>query len=204
MWILVSIYLLFWSSSPVFWRKLSLISQTPDFAPGLLYNVIGHLNQVPTNLASYVLFPWSASYPEGLLPPPESRTTETPFSDFADPLPTAVSAPSLPFLYQIPMLDPDAPPTWDCSLWLLTGALVMALDAYFPPLSQPVSFGRPLQAAIPFLHWMSSWWLVPSRWEPDFVSLAPLSYMYVGKQKPWPLNTMKSTSTSSKNLMISF
>ncbi|KAJ9059020.1 hypothetical protein DSO57_1006794 [Entomophthora muscae] len=33
-------------------------------------NVIRHLNQVPTNLASYVLFPWSASYLERLSPPP--------------------------------------------------------------------------------------------------------------------------------------
>ncbi|KAJ9077075.1 hypothetical protein DSO57_1020194 [Entomophthora muscae] len=68
---------------------------------------------------------------------------------------------------------PDIPPTWDCSLWLLTGALVMALDAYFPPFSLPVSFGRPLQVAIPVLHWMASWWDQPPGWEPDFVSLAP-------------------------------
>ncbi|KAJ9055771.1 hypothetical protein DSO57_1000629 [Entomophthora muscae] len=52
----------------------------------------------------------------------------------------------------------------------------MALDAYLPPLSHLVSFGRPLQAAIPVLHRMAFWWLVPPGWEPDFVSLAPLSY----------------------------
>ncbi|KAJ9062840.1 hypothetical protein DSO57_1006288 [Entomophthora muscae] len=49
----------------------------------------------------------------------------------------------------------------------------MALDAYFPLFSQLVFFGRPLQVAIPVLHWMASWWLIPPGWEPDFVSLAP-------------------------------
>ncbi|KAJ9087645.1 hypothetical protein DSO57_1031095 [Entomophthora muscae] len=125
---------------PCLLEQTFLISQTP----GLLSNAIRHLNQVPNNLASYGLFPWSASYLEGLSPPPESRITETYFSNLADPLPTAVSSPSLPSVHQIPVLDPDVPPTRDHSLWLLTGALVMALDAYFPPLSQPVSFGRPL------------------------------------------------------------
>ncbi|KAJ9085361.1 hypothetical protein DSO57_1014780 [Entomophthora muscae] len=68
MWILMPISLFFWSSSPVFWSKLSLISQTPGFSPGLLSNVIGNLNQVLTNLASCVLFPWSASYLEDCCP----------------------------------------------------------------------------------------------------------------------------------------
>ncbi|KAJ9057005.1 hypothetical protein DSO57_1026586, partial [Entomophthora muscae] len=39
----------------------------------------------------------------------------------------------LPPLHQIPESDAEAPSTQDCSLWLLTGALVMDLDAYFPP-----------------------------------------------------------------------
>ncbi|KAJ9073290.1 hypothetical protein DSO57_1018006 [Entomophthora muscae] len=110
-----------------------------------------------------------------MLPPLESGTTESPSSDLDNPPPSEVSPSFLPSLHQITDSDAEVPPTWDCSLWLLTGALVVALDAYFPPLSHPVSFGRSLRAAIPVLHWMVSWWLVPSGWEPDFVSLAPLT-----------------------------
>ncbi|KAJ9064428.1 hypothetical protein DSO57_1030764 [Entomophthora muscae] len=114
---------------------------------------------------------WSSSHLEELPPPLESVTTETSSSDLVNPSP----------LRQIPESNAEAPFAWDHSLWLLTGAMVMALAAYFPPLSHLVSFGRPLQAAIPVLHWMASWWLVPPGWEPDFVSLAPLSYkIYTG------------------------
>ncbi|KAJ9064176.1 hypothetical protein DSO57_1033114 [Entomophthora muscae] len=162
-WILVPISLLFWSSNPVFWSKLSLISQSSEFIPGLFANVIEHLTQISIKLGSYGLFSWLSSHLEELLPPLESVTTETPSSDLVNPSP----------LLQIPESNTEAPFTWDCSLWLLTGAMVMALDAYFPPLSHMVSFGRPLQAAIPVLHWMASWWLVSPGWEPDFVSLAP-------------------------------
>ncbi|KAJ9065715.1 hypothetical protein DSO57_1016801 [Entomophthora muscae] len=133
MWILEPISLLFWSPNPVFWNKLFLISQSPGFAPGLLVNLIGHLIQVPTNLASYGLFPWLSSYLRKLLPPLGSGITETPFSDLDNPSPTAVSASFLPSVHQIPVLDPEVPPTWDHSLWLLSGALVMVLDSS-PPL----------------------------------------------------------------------
>ncbi|KAJ9076100.1 hypothetical protein DSO57_1029376 [Entomophthora muscae] len=34
----------------------------------------------------------------------------------------------------------------------------------------------PLQAAIPVLHWMASWWFVSPGWEPNLVSLASLSH----------------------------
>ncbi|KAJ9052678.1 hypothetical protein DSO57_1031911 [Entomophthora muscae] len=80
---------------------------------------------------------------------------------------------SLPSPHQLPPMDPDSPPNWDCSLWLLAGALVMGLDTYFPPLTRPASFGRPLMAAILVLHWMASWWMVPLGWESEFVSLDP-------------------------------
>ncbi|KAJ9079012.1 hypothetical protein DSO57_1000647 [Entomophthora muscae] len=166
MWILVPISLLFWSSNPVFWSKLSLISQSSEFIPSHFTNVIEHLTQIPFKPGSYGLFSWLSSHLEELLPPLESVTTETPSSDLVNPSP----------LRQIPESNTEAPFTQDCSLWLLTGAMVMSLDAYFPPLSHPVSFGRPLQAAIPVLHWTAYWWLVPPGWEPDFVSLAPLSY----------------------------
>ncbi|KAJ9072032.1 hypothetical protein DSO57_1031383 [Entomophthora muscae] len=160
MWILVPIPLLFWSPNPVLWNKLSLISGSSEYIPGLFVDVIGHFIQVPTNSLFYGWFSWLSTYLKELLPPLDS----------------AVPAFLLPILLQTPESDTEVLLTWDHSLWLFTGALVMALDAYFPPLSHLVSFGRPLRAAIPFLHWMASWWLVPPGWEPNFFSLAPLSY----------------------------
>ncbi|KAJ9062414.1 hypothetical protein DSO57_1011091 [Entomophthora muscae] len=134
MWILVPIFLLFWSSNPVFWSKLSLISQSSEFIHSHFTNVIEHLTQIPFKPGSYGLFSWLSPHIEELLPPMESVTTETPSSDLVNPSP----------LRQIPESNTEAPFTRDCSLWLLTGAMVMALDAYFPPLSHLVSFGRPL------------------------------------------------------------
>ncbi|KAJ9060428.1 hypothetical protein DSO57_1030986 [Entomophthora muscae] len=174
---LVPIFLLFWSTSPGIWNILTLIAQFSGSTPGLLSNAFCNFNQVPTILATSAQLPWSVPYPEGFSPSSKLGTNKPPFSDLTNPLPAAVPGSSLPSLLQVPTLDPNIPPTWGCSLWLLTGALVMALDTYFPPFSQPVSFGRPFQAAIPVLHWMASWWLVPPGWEPDFVSLAPLSYI---------------------------
>ncbi|KAJ9048152.1 hypothetical protein DSO57_1037901 [Entomophthora muscae] len=57
--------------------------------------------------------------------------------------------------------------------WLLSGMILMALDSYFPQLSDMSSLLPPLQAAIPVLHWMVSWWILPPGWEPNLVSLAP-------------------------------
>ncbi|KAJ9084776.1 hypothetical protein DSO57_1039590 [Entomophthora muscae] len=144
MWILVPISLLFWSPNPVFWNKLSLISWSSEYIPGLFVDVIGHFIQVSTNSLSYGWFPWLSSYLEELLPPLDSSIIETPSSDLDNPSPAAVPASLLPTLLQNPESDTEVLSTWDCSLWLLTGALVMALDAYFPLLSHLVSFGRPL------------------------------------------------------------
>ncbi|KAJ9069272.1 hypothetical protein DSO57_1020084 [Entomophthora muscae] len=60
--------------------------------------------------------------------------------------------------------------------WFLVGMLLMGLYSYFPRLSTMSSLWTPLQAAIPVLHWMASWWILPPGWEPNLVSLAPLSH----------------------------
>ncbi|KAJ9058136.1 hypothetical protein DSO57_1015362 [Entomophthora muscae] len=57
--------------------------------------------------------------------------------------------------------------------WLLSGMFLMGLDSYFPRVSSVSSLWTPLQAAIPVLHWMVSWWILPPGWEPNLVSLAP-------------------------------
>ncbi|KAJ9073593.1 hypothetical protein DSO57_1014579 [Entomophthora muscae] len=51
--------------------------------------------------------------------------------------------------------------------WLLGGMILMGLDSYFPQLSAVSSLWMPLQAAIPVLHWMVSWWILPPGWEPN-------------------------------------
>ncbi|KAJ9082742.1 hypothetical protein DSO57_1001809 [Entomophthora muscae] len=132
--------------------------------------------QIPTILTTLFQLSWIGPYPEDISSFPESGTDESPFLDLHNTKLTTVPSHSLPSLHQVSSVSPDIHPTWDCSLWLLTGSFVMGLDIYFPPFSQPASFGRPLQAAISILHWMASWWLVLPEWEPDFVSLAPLSY----------------------------
>ncbi|KAJ9080684.1 hypothetical protein DSO57_1022349 [Entomophthora muscae] len=63
-----------------------------------------------------------------------------------------------------------------CAPWLLSGMILMGLDFYFPRLSAVSSLWTPLQAAIPVLHWMVSWWILPPGWEPNLFSLAPLSH----------------------------
>ncbi|KAJ9062354.1 hypothetical protein DSO57_1011705 [Entomophthora muscae] len=61
--------------------------------------------------------------------------------------------------------------------WLLGGMILMGLDFYFPQLSSASSLWTPLQATIPVLHWMVSWWILLLGWEPNLVSLAPLSHI---------------------------
>ncbi|KAJ9066106.1 hypothetical protein DSO57_1012951 [Entomophthora muscae] len=60
--------------------------------------------------------------------------------------------------------------------WLLGGMILVGLDSYFPQLSAMSSLWTPLQAAIPILHWMVSLCILPPGWEPNLVSLSPLSH----------------------------
>ncbi|KAJ9055070.1 hypothetical protein DSO57_1008107 [Entomophthora muscae] len=109
--------------------------------------LVGHVHEVGriTKTCISHRLPWSVPYPEGLSPSAKLGTNKPPFSDLANALPAAVSAPSLPSLHQIPTLDSDIPPTQDCSLWLLTGAMVMALDAYSPPFLSQSPLGGPFK-----------------------------------------------------------
>ncbi|KAJ9079323.1 hypothetical protein DSO57_1036580 [Entomophthora muscae] len=67
--------------------------------------------------------------------------------------------------------------------WLLSGVILMALDSYFPQLSVASSLWTPLQAAIPVLHWIVSWWVLLAGWGPNIVSLASLSHSHCAT--PW-------------------
>ncbi|KAJ9053993.1 hypothetical protein DSO57_1019009 [Entomophthora muscae] len=77
----------------------------------------------------------------------------------------------------VPLVLPKvSSPTPSCTPWLLTDLMLMGLNAYFPQLSPVSSLCSPLQAAVPVLHWAASWWFVLPGWEPNLVSLAPLSH----------------------------
>ncbi|KAJ9061303.1 hypothetical protein DSO57_1021976 [Entomophthora muscae] len=74
-------------------------------------------------------------------------------------------------------------PAPTCTPWLLTSLILMGLNAYFPQLSLVFSLWSPLQAAIPVLHWMASWWFVTPGWELNLVILAPLSHTQAKETK---------------------
>ncbi|KAJ9087262.1 hypothetical protein DSO57_1034827 [Entomophthora muscae] len=74
--------------------------------------------------------------------------------------------------------------------WLLTGLALMALNAYFPQLSPVSSLWSPFQAAVPVLHWAASWWFVLLGWEPNLVSLAPLSHIPIPCVEPGSQDAM--------------
>ncbi|KAJ9050923.1 hypothetical protein DSO57_1009535 [Entomophthora muscae] len=75
-------------------------------------------------------------------------------------------------------------PTPTYTPWFLTGLILMGLNAYFPQLSPVSSLFSPLQAAVLVLHWVASWWFVSPGWEPNLVSLAPLSHTMCLNQQP--------------------
>ncbi|KAJ9075064.1 hypothetical protein DSO57_1000346 [Entomophthora muscae] len=74
--------------------------------------------------------------------------------------------------------------------WLFARLALMGLNAYFPWLSPVSSLLSPLQATIPVLHWEASWWFTSLGWEPNIVSLAPLSHSYNQIHKLIVQNTM--------------
>ncbi|KAJ9079995.1 hypothetical protein DSO57_1029737 [Entomophthora muscae] len=103
-------------------------------------------------------------------------------ADFTVPTPTlgVASMPTTLGLDKgppVPLLAPvELPHAPTCTPWLLIGLVLMGLNVYFPQLSPASSLWSPLQAAIPVLHWAASWWFVSPGWEPNLVSLAPLSH----------------------------
>ncbi|KAJ9083965.1 hypothetical protein DSO57_1029006 [Entomophthora muscae] len=90
------------------------------------------------------------------------------------------SVPSLPSLGESASVSPEVlempSPVASCAPWVITGLVLMGLNSYFPQLSPVSSFWSPLRAVIPVLHWAASWWFLLPGWEPNLVSLAPLSY----------------------------
>ncbi|KAJ9084130.1 hypothetical protein DSO57_1027505 [Entomophthora muscae] len=64
-------------------------------------------------------------------------------------------------------------------------------ECLLPSVVPVSSLWSPLQAAIPVLHWMASWWFVSPGWEPNLVSLAPLSHILGPDNKDVILKAVK-------------
>ncbi|KAJ9064501.1 hypothetical protein DSO57_1029952 [Entomophthora muscae] len=104
-----------------------------------------------------------------------STTKTVPATPLSLGHPTLLPSEDLPVLVSEEGLGtPELTPK--CASWLLSRRILMGLDFYFPRVSAASSLWTPLQAAMPVLYWMASWWILPPGWEPKLVSLAPLSH----------------------------
>ncbi|KAJ9055970.1 hypothetical protein DSO57_1037863 [Entomophthora muscae] len=84
----------------------------------------------------------------------------------------------------VPVWVPEGPTlVFSRAPWLLTGLVLMGLNAYFSQLSLVSSLWSPLRAAVPVLHWVASWWFISLGWELNLVSLAPLSHTFTQVHK---------------------
>ncbi|KAJ9065117.1 hypothetical protein DSO57_1023112 [Entomophthora muscae] len=95
-----------------------------------------------------------------------------------------------------PVMPPPAPTH---TPWMLTGLALMALNAYLPQLSSVSSLWYPLQVDVPVLHWEASWLFVLPGWEPNLVSLAPLSHN--NWLLPVPTDVQKTSSHPANSLL---
>ncbi|KAJ9082837.1 hypothetical protein DSO57_1000822 [Entomophthora muscae] len=158
--------LLLWSTSPDLWSKISSSVQLASEVPSSLLSLPGNLL-------------YSG---EAVVKSLTCDDLDLDDDDYASPAPVGKKVPmsAPPVLEKSNLvslhasgISPSAPA---CAPWLLTNLALMALNAYFPQLSPMSSLWSPLQAAVPVLHWTASWWFVLPGWEPNSVSLAPLSH----------------------------
>ncbi|KAJ9086782.1 hypothetical protein DSO57_1000407 [Entomophthora muscae] len=156
---LTSFLLLLWSTLPNLWSKIT------SSARGLLLSgeaVVKSLkcDDLDLNVNNYIL------------PSTEGER---------------ILVPSLPSLDKSASVSPEAleipPPVAPWPPWVITGIALMGLNSYFPQLSPVSPFWSPLRVVIPVLHWVASWWFLSSGWEPNVVSLAPLSHTSENKNK---------------------
>ncbi|KAJ9068987.1 hypothetical protein DSO57_1023193 [Entomophthora muscae] len=158
--------LLLWSTSPDLWGKISLSAHLVGRDPSSLWD-----------LPSGLLFSGEAVAKSLTCDDLDLDTVDhtSPVSEEAVPLMPPLL--SMVQSHSVPLRTSKvSSPAPTCTPWLLTSLILMGLNTYFPQLSPVSSLWSPLQAAIPVLHWMASWWFVSPGWEPNLVSLAPLSH----------------------------
>ncbi|KAJ9062039.1 hypothetical protein DSO57_1014893 [Entomophthora muscae] len=157
--------LLLWSTSPDLWGKISLYDRLVGRDPSSLWD-----------LPSGLLFSGEAVVKSLMCDDLDIVDHTSPVSEEAvppmPPLLSVIQSHSVPLG---PSKVSSSAPTF--TPWLLTGLILMGLNTYFPQLSLVSSLWSPLQAAVPVLHWMASWWFVSPGWGPNLVSLAPLSHI---------------------------
>ncbi|KAJ9070882.1 hypothetical protein DSO57_1002942 [Entomophthora muscae] len=161
--------LLLWPTSPDLWGEISLSACLVGRDPSSLWD-----------LPSGLLFSGEAVVKSLTCDDLHLHTV-----DHASPVSEEAVSPMPPLLsmvqsHSVPLgTSKVSSPAPTCTPWLLTGLILMGLNAYFPQLSLVSSLWSPLQAANPVLHWMVSWWFVSPGWEPNLVSLAPLSHNWI-------------------------
>ncbi|KAJ9079885.1 hypothetical protein DSO57_1030816 [Entomophthora muscae] len=153
--------LLLWSTSPDLWGKISLSARLSLGPPsGLLFSGEAVVKSLTCDDLDLDTVDHTSPVSEEAVPP----------------MPLLLSVVQS---HSVPLGPSEVfSPTPTRTPWLLTGLILMGLNAYFPQLSLMSSLWSPLQAAIPVLHWMASWWFVLPGWEPNLVSLAPLSHSH--------------------------
>ncbi|KAJ9087850.1 hypothetical protein DSO57_1029017 [Entomophthora muscae] len=170
----------------IFLENAGLFGEVCSFHSGISFG--NDLDYLPRSLGSYFLFPplhrgqprqslamvlgytWSSQdlfiTSEILV---KSLTCDdlevTPFEpvpltsqriDPSEPHPSVEAKPTVPEEEKLPLEHaPKRTP------WFLGGVFLMGLDSYFPCLSSASLLWMPLQVAIPVLHWMVSWWILP-------------------------------------------
>ncbi|KAJ9078874.1 hypothetical protein DSO57_1002111 [Entomophthora muscae] len=163
--------LLLWSTSPDLWSWLSslarLVSNDPSsilrFFPGLLVSgealvkslTCDNLDLHSSDPVLPTLAVDGANFPS---PSPQESVNPVPVWVLEGSTPSSSHAP-----------------------WFLTRLVLMGLNSYFPQLSLASSLWSPLRAAVPVIHWLAFWWFILPGWEPNLVSLAPLSHI-VGRR----------------------
>ncbi|KAJ9073236.1 hypothetical protein DSO57_1018685 [Entomophthora muscae] len=165
---LAPFFLLLWSTSPDLWEKISSLACLVDSNPASLWD-----------LPSSLLFSGEAVVKSLTCDNLDLNGVELALPSSEEVVPPT---PPLPSMVQKNVVTPRsskvASPAPTRTPWLLTGLILMGLNAYFSQLSPGSSLWSPFQAAIPVAHWMASWWFVAPEWEPNLVSLAPLSHNY--------------------------
>ncbi|KAJ9072577.1 hypothetical protein DSO57_1026063 [Entomophthora muscae] len=163
--------LLLWSTSPNLWLHLSssarLVSDDPSSILLFPSDLFISGEAVVKSLTCDSLYLYSA---ESILSAPSTK-----------------ESPPSPHLMQgntdsVPLLETEVTPL--APSWLVTIFVLMGLNSYFLQLSPVSSLWSPLRAAVPVIYWAASWWFVLPGWEPNLVSLAPLSHKKLGHQCP--------------------
>ncbi|KAJ9055794.1 hypothetical protein DSO57_1039515 [Entomophthora muscae] len=197
--------LMIWSTSPDLWGRIA--------------NSFLHVGSNPDQLLN--MFEDIPAHTQGIYTTSENVVRSLTCNDLD--LPTAKTVPAAPLSLGHPTLLPSENPhvlvseeglatpelTPKRASWLLNGMILMGLDSYFTWVSVASSLWTPLQAAMPVLYWMASLLILPPGWEPNLVSLAPLSHSslcivrYVGRQF-WKLGCYRGLITWFAMLILNF